>query len=193
MKFSLKTLLYIVIAAGAIFVGLTFLDNEPQADFTALEAMREGDMKKLNFSAPKTFVETAFVGEDGQPMNFGAFEGQYTVVNFWATWCAPCRAEMPSLSTLQSTIGGSDFDVVTIATGRNMPAAIEKFFNENGISNLPTYRDPKQKLARDMAVLGLPASILISQEGREIGRLVGDANWSDTAALNLMSAWVENR
>ena len=100
---------------------------------------------------------------------------------------------MPSLSTLQSTIGGSDFNVVTIATGRNTPVAIEKFFAENGIGNLPTYRDPKQKLARDMAVLGLPASILISPKGREIGRLLGDANWSDAAALTLLSTWIAQK
>merc|ERR1711916_165208 len=119
MKFSLRTLLYIVIAAGAIFAGLSFFDNEPQTDVTALEAMREGDMKKLIFSAPKPMVETAFVGEDGQPMTLGAFRGQYTVLNFWATWCAPCRKEMPTLEALDKAFEGKGLDVVTIATGRN--------------------------------------------------------------------------
>lgn len=191
MKFSLKTLLYIVIAAGAIFVGLTFLDNEPQADFTALEAMREGDMKKLNFSAPKTFVETAFVGEDGQPMNFGAFEGQYTVVNFWATWCAPCRKEMPTLDALDKAFEGKGLDVVTIATGRNPQPAIDKFFDEIGVENLPKHLDPKQALARDMAVLGLPVTVVLDHDAREIARLTGDAHWDAPEAVAILTALVE--
>ena len=86
-----------------------------------------------------------------------------------------------------------DFKVLTIATGRNTPAAMNKFFAEIGVQNLPTYRDPKQKLARDMAVLGLPASILISPDGHEIGRLLGDANWSDAAALTLLSNWTKQK
>ena len=76
MKFSFKTLLYTALAAGAIFVGLTFFDNEPQANFSTIEELREGDMKKLNFTAPQPFVETAFLDEDGQPMTFEAFKGQ---------------------------------------------------------------------------------------------------------------------
>ncbi|MGB1153982.1 MAG: TlpA family protein disulfide reductase [Paracoccaceae bacterium] len=181
-------ILYTALIAGA---NGTLAEN---TNNSVLNQLRQGDMQKLVLhAAPKRVSDIQFTTASGAKKSLDDYKGRFVLVNFWATWCAPCRDEMPSLSTLQSTIGGSDFDVVTIATGRNTPAAIEKFFNENGISNLPTYRDPKQKLARDMAVLGLPASILISPEGREIGRLVGDANWSDTAALNLMSAWVENR
>lgn len=188
MKFGLKTLLYIVIALGAIFVGLTFFDNEPQVDYSALEAMREGDMKKLNFSAPKPFVDTAFVGEDGQPMNFETFKGQFTVVNFWATWCAPCRAEMPTLEALDKAFEGKGLDVVTIATGRNPVPAIDKFFTEIGVENLPKHLDPKQALARDMAVLGLPVTVVLNPEGREIARLTGDAHWDSPEAQAILIA-----
>ena len=191
MKFSLKTLLYIVLAVGAIFVGLTFLDKEPQADFTALEAMREGDMKKLNFSAPKPFVETAFVGENGQPMNFEVFKGQYTVVNFWATWCAPCRKEMPTLDALDKAFEGKGLDVVTIATGRNPVPAIDKFFADIGVENLPKHLDPKQALARDMAVLGLPVTVVLNHDAREIARLTGDAYWDSPEAVAILTALVE--
>jgi len=181
-------ILYTALIAGA---NGTLAEN---TNISVLNQLRQGDMQKLVLHAvPKHASDIPFLTENGAQKTLDDYKGRYVLVNLWATWCAPCRAEMPSLSTLKSTIGGSNFDVVTIATGRNTPAAIEKFFAAKGIGNLPTYRDPKQKLARDMAVLGLPASILISPEGREIGRLLGDANWSDAAALNLLSAWIEKR
>jgi len=191
MNFSLKTLLYIVIAAGAIFVGMTFFDKEPQADYSAFEPLRAGDMKKLNFSAPKPFVDTAFVGEDGQPMTFEAFKGQYTEVNFCATWCAACRAEMPTLEALDKAFEGKGLDVITIATGRNPQPAIDKFFAEIGVENLPKHLDPKQALARDMAVLGLPVTVVLNQDAREIARLTGDAHWDSPEAVAILTALVE--
>ena len=181
-------ILYTALIAGA---NNSLAEN---ANISALNELRQGDMQKLVLHAdPKRVSDIPFLTENGAQKSLDDYKGRYVLVNFWATWCAPCRAEMPSLSTLQSTIGGSDFDVVTIATGRNTPAAIEKFFAENGIGNLPTYRDPKQKLARDMAVLGLPASILISPDGHEIGRLLGDARWADATALTLLSTWIEQK
>jgi len=191
MNKVLKPLLYTAIAAGAIFVGLTFFDNEPQADFSALEALRDGDMKKLNFSAPRAFVDTAFMGEDGQPMNFETFKGQYTVVNFWATWCAPCRKEMPTLDALDKAFEGKGLDVVTIATGRNPQPAIDNFFDEIGVENLPKHLDPKQALARDMAVLGLPVTVVLDRNAREIARLTGDAHWNSPEAIRILTALIE--
>ena len=191
MKFSFKTLLYTALAAGAIFVGLTFFDNEPQANFSTIEELREGDMKKLNFTAPQPFVETAFLDEDGQPMTFEAFKGQYTVVNFWATWCAPCRKEMPTLEALDKAFEGKGLDVVTIATGRNPAPAIDKFFTDIGVENLTKYLDPKQALARDMAVLGLPATVILNRDAQEIARLTGDADWNAPEAIAILTALVE--
>lgn len=191
MKFSFKTLLYTALAAGAIFVGLTFFDNEPQANFSTIEELREGDMKKLNFTAPQPIVETAFLDEDGQPMSFEAFKGQYTVVNFWATWCAPCRKEMPTLEALDKAFEGKGLDVVTIATGRNPAPAIDKFFTDIGVENLTKYLDPKQALARDMAVLGLPATVILNRDAQEIARLTGDAEWDAPEAIAILTALVE--
>jgi len=191
MKFSFKTLLYTALAAGAIFVGLTFFDNEPQANFSTIEELREGDMKKLNFTAPQPIVVTAFLDEDGQPMTFEAFKGQYTVVNFWATWCAPCRKEMPTLEALDKAFEGKGLDVVTIATGRNPAPAIDKFFTDIGVENLTKYLDPKQALARDMAVLGLPATVILNRDAQEIARLTGDAEWDAPEAIAILTALVE--
>nr|WP_233488328.1 TlpA disulfide reductase family protein [Shimia thalassica] len=154
---------------------------------SAVAAMREGDMKKLNFHPELRKVsEKTFDAENGTKMTLADYEGQYVLLNFWATWCAPCRKEMPMLSDLQAEFGGDDFQVVTLATGRNAPPAMKKFFDEIGVDNLPLHRDPQSAVARDMAVLGLPVTALIDKNGNEIARLTGDADWSSDNAKAIL-------
>nr|WP_243694356.1 TlpA disulfide reductase family protein [Shimia isoporae] len=151
--------------------------------------MREGDMRKLNFhSVSKDISSNPFISEDGEEITLADYKGKVVLLNFWATWCAPCRHEMPMLSELQTQLGGDDFEVVTVATGRNMVPAMKKFFAEIEVNNLPLHRDPKQKLARDMAVLGLPATVIIDADGKEIARLQGDADWSSENARAIVDA-----
>jgi len=176
----LKSLaLYTALALGAITA---------HAD-PALEALREGDMKKLMFhSAPEVVPSTVFFDEVEGEHSLEQFRGKHVLVNFWATWCAPCRKEMPMLSNLQSEFQGDGFEVVTIATGRNSLTAMKKFLEEINVDNLPLYRDPKQQLAREMAILGLPITVLLDPEGREIARLRGDADWDSESAKAIIAA-----
>ncbi|WP_412506931.1 TlpA family protein disulfide reductase [Roseovarius sp. SYSU LYC5161] len=157
------------------------------ADYSALEEMRAGDMTKLQFGeAPRS--EVAFSSEDGEEMTLAAYEGKYALVNFWATWCAPCRKEMPQLAELQEEFGGADFEVVTIATGRNPRPAMESFFAEIGVEALPLHSDTSSALARDMGVLGLPVTLILDPAGREIARLQGDADWASDEAKAIVAA-----
>jgi len=94
---------------------------------------------------------------------------------------------MPGLDELQAEFGGDTFEVVTIATGRNPMPAIRRFFEEEEIKNLPILLDPKQSMARDMGVLGLPITVLIDPEGREIARLRGDADWASDSAKAIIA------
>jgi hypothetical protein len=96
---------------------------------------------------------------------------------------------MPTLSGLQEALGAEDFAVVTIATGRNPPPAMKKFFDDIGVENLPLHRDPKSALARAMGVFGLPITVLLDPQGREIARLQGDADWNSDSARAIISAW----
>ncbi|SEP78715.1 TlpA disulfide reductase family protein [Thalassovita taeanensis] len=174
--------LYTALALGA---------NVGHAETTTLDALRTEDMKKLNLhSTPTAAAETPFLTEGGTQARLSDYKGKYVLVNFWATWCAPCRQEMPSLAALQAELGGDSFEVVTIATGRNPPPAMKKFFAEAGVTNLPLNRDPKQALARSMAVLGLPVSVILNPEGQEIGRLLGDADWHSDSARALIGALI---
>lgn len=183
MKNLRWVVLYLSFALGA---------NAAFADFAAIEALKEGSMKKLVFSSePQATSDIPFQDPAGEAHRLADWKGKYVLVNFWATWCAPCRKEMPGLAALQDEFGGDNFDVVTIATGRNPLPGIERFFDEIGVENLPILLDPKQALARDMAVLGLPASVLLDPEGNEIARLRGDADWFSDSARAIIATLLE--
>ncbi len=181
-----------VLLGLGLYTGLAMLANPAIADMSTYEALREGDMRKLIFhSAPEPVSDVTFTAEDGSEMTLADLQGQVTVLNFWATWCAPCRAEMPGLSNLQAALGSDDFEVVTIATGRNPRPAMERFFAEIEVDNLPLHADPKQTLARSMGVLGLPITVILDRDGMEIARLQGDAHWDSDSAKAIVSALTE--
>ncbi len=175
---------------AVLYTGFSLAANAALADTAALEAMREGTMKKLLFSEPTEVSDATFTHADGGEFTLAEFRGKHVLVNFWATWCAPCRKEMPMLSELQSEFGGESFEVVTIATGRNDLAGIKRFLSEIEVDNLPLYLDPKQALARDMAVLGLPITVILDPEGHEIARMRGDAEWNSESAKAIIQALI---
>lgn len=180
------------IVSAVLYAALMLGANAALADTSDLEALREGSLKKLVFhSAPQAVSDKAFNDADGQEVRLADYHGQYVLLNFWATWCAPCRAEMPALDQLQAEFGGAAFQVVTLATGRNPLPAINKFFTENDITNLPILLDPKQAVAREMAVLGLPITVILNPEGQEIARLRGDAEWHSDSARAIVAALIE--
>ena len=159
------------------------------ADLAAAADLREGDMKKLIFhEVPKDTSTAAFTLADGAgEASLEDYRGKYVLLNFWATWCAPCRKEMPQLSELQTEFGGDTFEVLTLATGRNSPTGIKKFFDEIAVDNLPRHQDPKQKVASEMGIFGLPITVLIDPEGREVARLRGDADWASDNAKAIIA------
>ncbi len=180
-----------ILRSAVVYTALLLGANAAFADTAELEALREGTLKKLIFaSEAKDVSQAIFTDPDGNEFSLADWQGKYVLVNFWATWCAPCRKEMPSLDALQTEFGGDDFDVVTIATGRNKVPAINRFFAEIEVTNLPILLDPKQKLAREMAVLGLPISVLLNREGQEIARLRGDADWYSDSARAIIAAMI---
>jgi len=186
--FHLLTL-YIALSLGAIT-----LPTLAVADIDDIAALREGDMKKLVFHAQAKPVSKAkflladSAGKGAGKARLSDFKGKYVLLNFWATWCAPCRREMPMLSALQTEFGGENFQVLTIATGRNTTPGINKFFRDTGVTNLPKHTDPKQKLAREMGVFGLPITMILNPEGQEIARMTGDATWDSDSARAIIAA-----
>ncbi|MGI9394199.1 MAG: TlpA family protein disulfide reductase, partial [Boseongicola sp.] len=141
---------------------------------------------------PRPVSKEVFTDPSGVEMTLRDFKGKYVLVNFWATWCAPCRKEMPQLSELQAEFGGDAFEVITIATGRNPVPVIDRFFDEIGIDNLPKYLDPQSTVSRNSGVFGLPISLIIDPEGREIARMRGDAEWFGDSAQAVIRALITN-
>ena len=181
MKIIRHLALYLALALGA--------NAAAALNAGTLDALRAGDMKKLVLHpAPRPVPETAFERAGGGQARLSDDRGRYVLLNFWATWCAPCREEMPTLSALQAGMGGENFAVVTIATGRNPRPAMKKFFDEIGVDNLPLHRDPKSALARDMGVFGLPTTLILDPQGNEIARLQGDADWNSDSARAIFAA-----
>jgi thiol-disulfide isomerase/thioredoxin len=178
-----------LVRTAVLYTALTVFANAALADTAAVAALREGDMKKLVFlDEPRPAEMAAFGHLDGTTHSLADYRGKWVLLNFWATWCAPCRKEMPMLSRLQDEFGGERFAVVTIATGRNSPQAIDRFLAEIGVTNLPRYVDPRNDLARPMGVMGLPVTAIIDPEGREIARMMGEATWDGDSAKSILRA-----
>ena len=181
MKFLRSLLLYTALGLGA--------NTAFAMDTSQFDALKTGDMRKLAWAKSDTMVSSVtYFDETGQETDLSTYRGKTVVLNFWATWCAPCRKEMPSLSELQNELGDDTFEVVTIATMRNNPKSIQSFFDKIGVQNLSQHNDPKGALSRSMGVLGLPTTLIISKSGEEFGRLLGDADWASPEAIALMSA-----
>ena len=188
---GVKNFLTLVVLYTAFsFCANTVLSEDNK--FSVLEEFKAGEMKKLILhESPKAVSEEIFYNSNNDPIILKSFSGRLTLVNFWATWCAPCLEEMPSLSNLQKIKGSEKFNVVTIATMRNSPKSVEKFFNKMSIDNLTKYQDPKGKLARSLKIAGLPLTLLLNKDNQEVARFIGDADWSSSNALKLIDKATE--
>lgn len=140
--------------------------------------------------APAPLPEVQFQDAEGKSHTLAEFKGKVVLVNFWATWCAPCREEMPALDRLQQAMGGEDFEVVIISLDRAGYAKAAAFLDEIGVRNLTTFIDPGIQAARKLGALGLPVTLLLNRKGDEIGRLTGPAEWNSAEAKALIAHYV---
>jgi thiol-disulfide isomerase/thioredoxin len=137
---------------------------------------------------PKPTPELTFLDAQGNQLSLADFRGKVVILNLWATWCAPCRREMPSLDRLQAAHGDDGLQVLPLSLDRGEIDKIEAFYEEVGLPNLGIYHDPKAAAGRAFGAYGLPTTIVIDREGREIGRLLGPAEWDSDEALALVQA-----
>ncbi len=145
---------------------------------------------------PVDFSGLAFKREDGSAISLADFKGKTVLLNLWATWCAPCRHEMPDLDALQAKLGGDNFEVVTVSLDRKSPDKPRAFFDEIGIEHLTLYYDEKMAMfpalrSKGMA-FGMPSTLIINKDGCSLAHMAGPAAWASTEAQELVKRLEES-
>jgi thiol-disulfide isomerase/thioredoxin len=160
---------------------------------TAAAPLAHGEIAAFRpVTAADPVGDLAFTSPDGTPTSLAAFAGKTVLVNLWATWCVPCRAEMPALDRLEAAMGGDAFGVVAVNVDQNNPERARAFLDEIGVKRLAFYADPSFRIVgalkkRGLA-FGLPTTILVDAKGCRIGGVEGPAEWDSEEAKALLKA-----
>lgn len=136
----------------------------------------------------KPVKDIAFADGAGKALKLSDWKGKVVLVNLWATWCAPCRKEMPDLARLQKEMGSDQFEVLAVSVDRKGAEASSAFLKETGADSLKLYVEPTTAIVTDLQAAGLPSTVLIDRKGNEIGRLLGPADWASPEAKALIGA-----
>jgi thiol-disulfide isomerase/thioredoxin len=160
----------------------------PSTAEIGLARFAQGELEKLVvLEEPPAQPGIMFLSAEGERLTLERFRGKVLVLNLWATWCAPCVKEMPSLDRLQAQLGSDRFEVVAITFDRSMDDA-RAFYDEKGIDALALYQDSSTAMANLLGVAGIPVTVIYDPEGRELARLSNGAEWDGPDTLALMEA-----
>jgi thiol-disulfide isomerase/thioredoxin len=158
--------------------------------------LAHGEVAALTMAtAPLRLPDLAFEDADGKPKKLSDWRGRTVLVNLWATWCVPCRKEMPALDSLQARLGGKDFEVVAVNIDTRDPEKPKNFLREANLTRLSYFSDQKAKVFQDLKTigraLGMPTSVLVDGQGCEIATIAGPADWASDDAVKLITAAVK--
>ena len=157
-----------------------------------LAGLNKGAMAALLIKPkPVDLPDFSFADAEDKTTSLADFRGKVVLLNIWATWCVPCREEMPAFDALQTKLGGKDFEVVAINIDKGGPEKAASFLKETGATNLALYTDPSGKLFVTLKAVGMPTTLLIDRDGKEIARLVGPADWASPEAVAVMQAAIK--
>jgi thiol-disulfide isomerase/thioredoxin len=162
-----------------------------------VEPFARGEVAAVNAATkPLSVRELAFVDEAGRSRTLADWGGRTVLLNLWATWCVPCRQEMPALDALQGKLGGPNFEVVAVNIDTRDPQKPKQFLKEVGVTRLAYYADPSAKIFQDLKTagraFGMPTTLLVDGKGCEIASLAGPAEWASEDAVKLVSAALMN-
>jgi thiol-disulfide isomerase/thioredoxin len=158
-----------------------------------LAPLARGEVAAIGIASdPKRVPDLAFTDADGKPRTLTDFRGKTILLNLWATWCVPCRKEMPALDALQAKLGGDAFDVIAVNIDTRNLDKPKAWLQEVGIRNLGYYADSSAKVFQDLKAIGkafgMPTTLLIDRNGCELGTLAGPAEWASEDAVKLIEA-----
>lgn len=191
--------LVLVVGAGAALYGIgAGSANDPACAADAetlarLKPLAKGEVAAmLVANAPRPIPDLGFEDGAGAKRRLADFRGKVVLLNLWATWCVPCRQEMPALDRLQQKFGGADFEVVAVSIDIRDPSKPRKFLSEIGVKSLSFFVDPSGKIFQELRsvgrAVGMPTTLLLDRSGCEIGYLPGPAEWSSPDAEALIAA-----
>jgi thiol-disulfide isomerase/thioredoxin len=160
-----------------------------------LAPLAHGEVAALTMATtPLKLPDLTFVDADGKPKKLSDWHGRTVLLNLWATWCVPCRREMPALEGLETKLGGPDFQVVAVNIDTRDPEKSRNFMKDAHLTRLKFFSDPNAKVFQDLKnigrALGMPTSVLVDGHGCEIGTIAGPADWASDDAVKLISAAV---
>ena len=181
-----RTALTILAFAIAVMVLNSLLDSSSDGDSIPVsqQPVAYNNRPTFDIDSPRIPVpQTGIVDLSGNTRYLGEFQGRVLLVNLWATWCAPCRAELPSLMRLQETLSDDGFQLVMIATDRRGGAVVRPFLEANGFNSFLTYLDPDGEAYTSLGAQAIPTTILIDRRGREIGRHRGAVRWDNPTTV----------
>src|SRR5256885_15459452 len=161
-----------------------------------LAPLAHGEVAALTMAtAPLRLPDLTFEDANGKPKKLSDWRGKTVLLNLWATWCVPCRKEMPALDALQEKLGGKDFEVVAVNIDTRDPDKPKNFLKDANLTRLGYFTDQKAKVFQDLKAigraLGMPTSVLIDAQGCEIGTIAGPAEWASDDAVKLIKAAVQ--
>jgi len=145
------------------------------------------------FEQPRAVPEIRFRDDQGHELTLAEFRGRVVLLNVWATWCIPCRQEMPALDRLEARLGGTHFLVIALSIDRKGVDALRDFYREVGVEKLAIYLDPSGKGSHGLAIPGAPTTLLIDREGREIARKMGAAEWDGPEMVSLIERTIRGQ
>jgi thiol-disulfide isomerase/thioredoxin len=155
----------------------------------ALKPLAHGEMAALVVAdRPTPAADISFVDETGKPHALTDWSGRTVLLNLWATWCTPCKREMPALDHLQAALGGERFQVVAVNLDLGGPQKGKDFYDQVALKSLAYYHDPESKVFRAVNAIGMPTSLIIDGNSCEIARIAGPADWASEDALTLLRA-----
>jgi thiol-disulfide isomerase/thioredoxin len=158
-----------------------------------LAPLAHGEVAALTMATtPLRLPDLTFEDADGKPKKLSDWRGRIVLVNLWATWCVPCRKEMPALEGLQAKLGGPNFEVVAVNIDTRDAEKPKNFLKEANLTRLGYFSDQKAKVFQDLKAvgraLGMPTSVLVDGEGCEIATIAGPAEWDSDDAVKLITA-----
>ena len=190
VRWALLGLLALVAGGiGAYFSMRSASESEPAP--LATPAL-EGVFVFRTHATPRPVSDLAFEDGQGRKRTLAEFRGKVVLLNVWATWCTPCREEMPALDRLQQKLGGPGFEVLALSVDSGGASAVKRFYDETGIRVLAIYVDPATRATASLAIVGVPTTLLIDRQGREIGRRTGPAEWDGPGAVRMIAGYLES-